>query len=120
MDVRPGAHKITSEALLEPSANNAPRLVADLRVAMLAGGTHLECFGGVCTAVDVGEQDWSRGSAGDPHLLLIESSGLRAQSGGRGPIAQAKVERAAELIGWADRHGVATALWETALARRIQ
>ena len=56
---------------------------------------------------------------GPPHVLLIESSGLRRQPGGGGPLADDKVERAAELIAWAEREGASTALWETALSRRI-
>jgi Glycosyl transferases group 1 len=98
-----------------------PQSVTDLRVATLAGGAHLECISRVCTAIDVGERDWNSGSVpGAPHLLLIESSGLRAQPGGEGALADEKVERAAELVAWAERGGISTALWETALMRQIQ
>ena len=98
-----------------------PQLVADLRIAALAGSPHLDCISGVCTAIDVAERDWSSGSfPGPPHVLLIESSGLRARADDEGPVADEKVERAAELIDWAEREGISTALWETALMRRIQ
>jgi Glycosyl transferases group 1 len=103
------------------STSGHPQSVPDLRVATLAGADHLECISRVCTAIDVGERDWNSGSvAGTPHLLLIESSGLRAQPGGEGGVEDEKVERAAELIAWAERHRIPTALWETALMPRIQ
>ena len=102
------------------SATEAPRTLAELRVAAVAGRPHLDCIRRVCTAVDVIKQDWSSGGQTEPpHVLLIESSGLRRQLGGGGPLADDKVERAAELIAWAEREGAATALWETALSRRI-
>jgi hypothetical protein len=103
------------------STRGHPLLVADLHVATLAGSAHFECISRACTAVDVLEQDWSSGSSsGLPHLLLIESSGLRSQRGGVGPLADERVERATQLIAWAERGGVSTALWETALVGRIQ
>jgi Glycosyl transferases group 1 len=106
---------------VEASADNAPKAVADLRVATLAASAHFECISRACTAVDVRKQDWDSGSMPDlPHLLLIESSGLRAQPGGGGPLDEEQVERAADLIAWAEQHDVSTALWETALKRRIR
>jgi hypothetical protein len=106
---------------VQSSDGKAPQAVADLRVATLAGSAHFECISRACTAVDVRKQDWSSSSVPDlPHLLLIESSGLRAQLGGGGPLDEEKVERAGELIAWAERHGVSTTLWETALKRRIK
>ncbi|HEY6654284.1 MAG TPA: glycosyltransferase [Solirubrobacterales bacterium] len=89
-----------------------------MRVATVAGSAHFECISAACSALDVLDQDWS--SEELPHLLLIESSGLRTHAGGGGPLADEKVERAAELIAWAERQGVSTALWETALRRRIK
>jgi hypothetical protein len=100
------------------STGGHPLLVADLRVATLVGSAHFDCISRACTAVDVLEQDWSSDSL--PHLLLIESSGLRSQQNGLGPLADDRVERAARLIAWAERGGIPTALWETALAHRIQ
>jgi Glycosyl transferases group 1 len=84
---------------------------------MMAGGAHLERFEGVCRAVDVREQDWSSEPA--PHLLLIESSGLRQRPTGGGPISDEKVERALELVAWSESHQIPTAFWETSLKRRI-
>jgi hypothetical protein len=104
---------------VQSSDGNPPQAVADLRVATVASTAHFECISASCTALDVLDQDWSS-EAGLPHLLLIESSGLRTHSGGGGPLADEKVERAAELIAWAERNGVSTALWETALRRRIK
>ncbi len=98
-----------------------PLSAADLHVATLAGSAHFECIGRACTAVDVLEHDWSSGSrSGPPHLLLIESSGLLSQPDGVGAGADERVERAAELIAWAQQGGISTALWETALMPRIQ
>jgi hypothetical protein len=102
------------------STRGYPLSVADLHVATLAGSAHFECIGRACTAVDLLERDWSSGSpSGPPHLLLIESSGL-SQPGGVGALADERVERAAELIAWAQQGDISTALWETALMPRIQ
>ena len=98
----------------------APASLAELRVAAVAGSEHLACIERVCTAVDVIERDWESGpEAQPPHMLLIESSGLRAEPSGGGPLDQDKVERVGDLLGWARSLGVPTALWETALHQRI-
>ena len=103
-----------------PTDTEAPRTLAELRVAVVAGSAHLDSIRRVCSAVDVIEQDWSSsGQMGPPHVLLIESSGLRRRPSGGRQLADDKVERAAELIAWAEREGASTALWETALSRRI-
>lgn len=105
---------------LPGSSLEPPRTLAELRVAAMAGSGHLKCMQRVCNVVDVLEADWNSGSEIEPpHLLLIESSGLRRQPAGGGPLDDDKVERAAELIARAERAGASTVLWETALSRRI-
>ena len=67
--------------------------------------------------VDVRREDWGSEA---PHLLLIESSGLRRRPDGTGRVSEEKVERALALLDRSERQGIATALWETSLLRRIE
>lgn len=101
-------------------ATPPPERLSELRLAALAGQAHLQSLRRACRVVDVRAEDWSGGPNRDlPHLLLIESSGLRKQPRGVGPLADEMVERALELLDWCGREGVPAALWETFLRRRI-
>jgi hypothetical protein len=96
----------------------APRALADLRVSTLAREDHLRCMRHVCRAIDVRDEDWSSGSEPDPpHLVLIESSGMRSSTADS--LAKEMVERALELVAWADSHDVPTVFWETSPKHRI-
>jgi GNAT superfamily N-acetyltransferase len=84
---------------------------------VLAAHPHLAALRRACHVLDVSRQDWGSET---PNLLLIESSGLRRRPGGTGPAAEEKIERALALLDRSERQGIATALWETSLLRRIE
>jgi Glycosyl transferases group 1 len=94
-----------------------PATLSDLRVAVLAADPHLAALQRACQVLDVRREDWRKEP---PHLALIESSGLRRGRGGTGRVAEEKFERALALLSWCEQRGIATALWETSLLRRIK
>ena len=97
-----------------------PQTLSEFRLAAFAARPHFDCLQRTCRVWDISKEDWSAGpEVGPPHLLLIESGGLRSRAAGTGPIDDEKVERASELISWCESEGVPTAFWETSLQRRI-
>lgn len=105
---------------LSGSSAAGPERLPDLRLAVIASRSHLGAIARTCLAVGVESEDWDSAPGRElPHLLLIESSGLRQHASGTGAVAAEKVERALELVAWCDRTGVPTALWETRLTRRL-
>jgi hypothetical protein len=88
-------------------------------VAVLAADPHLARVRLACRALDLGAEDLETRSGPDPHLVLIESSGLRKRSDGSGPLSDEKVERAAGLVGWCARVGIPSILCETSPRREI-
>jgi hypothetical protein len=109
-----------SAALRSPDPSTAPpQTVSELRVAVLAADPHLARVRLACRALDLGEHDSETRSGPDPHLALIESSGLRQRSDGSGPLSEEKAERAVELVGWCEGRGIPSILWETSPRREI-
>jgi hypothetical protein len=106
---------------LPPSATlGQPERLPDLRLAVVASEPQLSAIARTCSTSDVTDSDWQPLPGRElPHLLLIESSGLRQQPSGSGTVSHERIQRALKLISWADRSGIPTVLWETGLSRRL-